>query len=446
MLLEDGSRVAVIGGGPAGTMFSYFLLRTLELTDTQIQLDIYEPRDFSFSGPAGCNHCGGVVSESLVQLLATEGIVLSETVVQRGIQAYRLHMDVGSVSIRTPLKEKRIAAIYRGNGPRNSVPTSLIGFDRHLLDLAVEKGANVVRKLVEHVSWPNGRPHVHCPDGHEGEYDLVVVASGVNSAVLRLVEDLGLGFRAPGTVKTFISEYHLGHETISEHLGPAMHVFLLDLPRLKFAAAIPKGDYVTVVMLGKDIDDDLVKAFMNSPEVRDCFPGGVVPANSCHCFPRINIRAARQPYADRLVIIGDSGVSRLYKDGIGAAYRTAKAAAMTVALHGVSEQAFAAQYWPTCRRINFDNRLGKFIFSFSNLIQTNRFARNAVLRMTALEQASENRPRRMSSVLWDLFTGSAPYRDVFVRTLHPKFLGGVVWNLIAGNWAARKRKMEESLS
>ena len=76
--LSEGSRVAVIGGGPAGSLFAQFLLKTLSRTGTSIELDIFEPRNFDFCGPAGCNHCGGVVSESLVQLLAAEGIVLPD--------------------------------------------------------------------------------------------------------------------------------------------------------------------------------------------------------------------------------------------------------------------------------------------------------------------------------------------------------------------------------
>jgi len=66
------------------------------------------------------------------------------------------------------------------------------------------------------------------------------------------------------------------------------------------------------------------------------------------------------------------------------------------------------------------------------------------LRMTALEQRAEGK-RRMSGVLWDLFTGSAPYQDVFLRTLSPVFLGGVVWNLMAGNWPAGRKKLEDSV-
>ena len=118
--LADGSRIAVIGAGPAGSMFSYFFLSMAETIGLDVGVDIYEPRSFCHRGPAGCNHCGGIVSESLVQRLATEGIRLPDDVVQRGIESYTLHMDVGDVEIATPLMEKRIAAIYRGNGPRES--------------------------------------------------------------------------------------------------------------------------------------------------------------------------------------------------------------------------------------------------------------------------------------------------------------------------------------
>ncbi|MFZ1059838.1 MAG: hypothetical protein WAP47_11695 [Candidatus Rokuibacteriota bacterium] len=33
----------------------------------------------------------------------------------------------------------------------------------------------------------------------------------------------------------------------------------------------------------------------------------------------------------------------------------------------------------------------------------------------------------MSIVLWDMFTGSAPYREIFFRTLDPRFLGRFLW-------------------
>ena len=88
--LQDGSRVAVVGGGPAGSFFSYFLLKMAAAIDLDIEVDIFEPRSFKYCGPAGCNHCGGIVSESLVQILAAEGIVLPSSVVQRGVESSRV--------------------------------------------------------------------------------------------------------------------------------------------------------------------------------------------------------------------------------------------------------------------------------------------------------------------------------------------------------------------
>jgi flavin-dependent dehydrogenase len=440
--LADGSRVAVIGAGPAGSMFSYFLLNMAESIMLDLEVDLYEPRQFCHRGPAGCNHCGGVVSESLVQRLATEGIALPDDVVQRGLESYTLHMDVGDVEIATPLHESRIAAIYRGNGPRESEPMDTHSFDGYLQELAAARGARLVRELVTDVSSQGEAMRVECANGSLEDYDLVVVASGVNSRLARSLDRLAEPHEAPALTKTFICEFKLGKEVIRRTLGPSMHVFLLDIPRLEFAAMIPKGDYATLVLLGDDIDDELMDRFFSSPEVMARFPGGTIPRHACHCYPRINVRTAEPPYGDRLVMIGDCGTTRLYKDGIGAAYRTAKAAARTAVFHGVSAEDFREHYWPLCRTIDRDNRVGKFVFWVGSLVQRARFARRGVLRMVAEEQKDEEAAKRMSGVLWDLFSGSAPYTNVFLRTLHPAYIASLAWNLAAGN-AGRKDRVEE---
>jgi flavin-dependent dehydrogenase len=285
---------------------------------------------------------------------------------------------------------------------------------------------------VERITGDGDRPGIVSRGGESRTYDLVVAAAGVNSSVQKLLAETAIGYRAPRTTKTFIREYFLGEETINRLLGTSMHVFLLNIPRLEFAAVIPKGDYATVCLLGDDIDTALVEAFMHAPEVRSCLPVDFpVEERSCQCSPRINVAGAIRPFADRILVIGDAGVTRLYKDGIGAAYRTAKAAATTAVLHGVSAAAFERHYWPTCRAILDDNRIGKLTFAVTRQIQRRRVARRAVLRMTVDEQGRKGPRRRMSQVLWDVFTGSAPYRDIFLRSLHPSFLGRFAWDLCA---------------
>jgi flavin-dependent dehydrogenase len=431
--LSDGSRIAVLGGGPAGSLFAYFVRRFADSIDLDVTVDVFEPRHFTHRGPAGCNHCGGIVSESLVQMLATEGINLPPGVVQRGVESYMLHMDVGDVRIATPGREKRIASVFRGNGPRESEALDVAGFDRYLLDLASSVGATTVRQLVTRVVRQGDRLLVSTPDGPAGAYDLVAVAAGINSRVLESFGDVAAEYKPPGALRTFICEFDLGEDVVRQCLGDSMHVFLLDIPRLEFAALIPKGRFVTMCLLGEDVDEALVERFLASPEVVACFPGSIVPPPACHCFPRINTVPAVRPYADRIVWIGDCGVNRLYKDGIGSAYRTAKAAAKTVVFHGIAARDFERHFWPACRALILDNAIAKVIFGVTTLIQRLRFVRRGVMRMTAVEQAGDGAVKPMSSVLWDVFTGSAPYREILLRTVKPSFPATLVWNLIAAN-------------
>lgn len=429
MQLGHGARIAVIGGGPAGAFFSYFLLRLAQAIDLDLAVDIFEPRSFGDFGPAGCNHCGGIVSESLVQLLAMDGIQLPPTVVQRGIEAYVLHTDDDSVRIAPQVDERRIAAIYRGGGPRGLKSADWESFDGHLLKIAREKGAQVVRQMITDVAWEDARPVLTTGHGERRTYDLVVVASGVNSRLLEKFEALERGFKRPRTTTAFVAEFDLGRDGVEQRLGSAMHVFLLDLPRLEFAALIPKSSFATLCLLGDDVDAQLVETFLAAPAVKACL-AGAARSNACHCFPRINIDGAAQPYADRLLFIGDCGVTRLYKDGVGAAYRTAKAAATAALLGGVSTQDFRRHFWPACRKIAADNRIGKLVFAANDYARRIGPLKRAMLGMTAAEQAAAEGPRDMSAVLWDVFTGSAPYREILMRAMQPRFAARFGWHFL----------------
>jgi flavin-dependent dehydrogenase len=412
-----------VGGGPAGSFASYFLLDLADRAGLEIEVDIHEPKDFSALGPGGCNNCGGIVSESLVQMLATEGINLPSTVVQRGIDSYVLHTDMGTVRIESAQHEKRIAAVHRGRGPRGARGMLWGSFDGYLLECARGRGANVVAGRVEGLTWDDGRPRVHPKGGTARTYDLLVGAVGVNSPLLRVFEGLGFRYRPPRTSKTYVAEFYLGLDEVTRYLGSSMHVFLLDVPRLEFAALIPKGEYVTLCLLGHEIDKALIDRFLGLPVVRTCLPPGWDGTSpTCHCAPRINVGGAQHPFADRVVLIGDSAVTRLYKDGIGAAYRTAKASALTAVFQGISAGDFRRHYWPVCRRLETDNRFGGAVFTVVNLIRRLRFCRRGVLEMVRNEQLETDETRDMSMLLWDTFTGSGSYRDIFLRGLGPRVL------------------------
>ena len=440
--LEDGSRIAVVGGGPAGSFFAIFLLDLAGRIGMDLDVCVYEPRDYLKPGPTGCNMCGGIISETLVQNLATEGINLPPTIVQRAIDSYVLHTAEGSVRINTPAEEKRIGAVHRGSGPRDVKEVKWGSFDGFLQQKSIERGAKILHSRVSKITLgDDGRPVVHVRGEEAEAYDLLVVATGVNAPVDRLFAETNLEYKSPETTKTHLREYFVGLDEIEQHLGNAMHVFLLDIPRLEFAALIPKGEYVSMAMLGDDIDSELISSFLDSKVAQDCFPQGVdTTCFSCTCSPRINVRGAANPFKDRIVFIGDCGISRLYKDGIGAAYKTAKAAASTAVLQGISYQDFDAYYRPICDQIETDNRLGKLVFMVTGIIQNLAFARRAMLRMTAREQKRVNRERQMSTVLWDMFTGSAPYREILLRTIRPAFLLEFAGDLIFALFSRKEIK------
>lgn len=440
--LQSGSNVCVIGGGPAGSFFSYFFLDLAERLGLEINLDIIEAKDFNNLGPKGCNHCGGIISESLVQSLATDGIILPPDVIRRGIDSYVMHTEVENVTIMTPLQEKRIGSVFRGSGPLGSVSTELKSFDKFLLDLCAKKGANILNDKVTEIKFTNSKPQIHTKSNFEKSYDLIVGAVGLDENSLKSLKGANENYKSPATTKTYISEFYLGEKKVSEHFGNSMHVFLMNIKNLEFAALIPKGHYVTLVLLGRDIDKKMVNSFLDSDEVKNCFPkdSNFADLTKCKCFPKINTKTAKYIYGDRFVTIGDSATSKLYKNGIGAAYITAKAAASTALLNGVSSKDFKKFYAPACRSMNLDNWIGKIVFLVTKIIKISSLLKRSVVKMVYKEQDKDGFNRNMSIVLWDTFTGSAPYKEIFFRTLKPAFLFNLGLNTILSIFKIDKSK------
>jgi CRP-like cAMP-binding protein/flavin-dependent dehydrogenase len=440
--LDNGSRVAVIGGGPAGSLFSYFLLSLAKQIDLKISVDIYEPRDFNVPGPLGCNMCGGVLYESLVQSLAVEGINLPTTIVQRGMEYNMLHLDNGKALIHTPRREKRIAATFRGIGPRGLVDIKGGSLDGYLLQAALDQGAQHVCSRVEEVRWDSVSAVTHPADKlvqirtHSGQfytYNFLAVTAGVNTALLKQFCNMDFGYQPPQTTKLVVREYFLGEEVVTRYFGSTFHAFLLDIPGLDYGAIIPKGDYVTICLLSshKELNANAMEIFLSNPAVKRALPSDFSPSNvACLCGPRINVKGSKQPYGDRIIFIGDSGVSRLYKDGIGAAYRSAKIAAGTAIFHGISASAFKKYYLPFCRKMEMDNQIGKLLFKVAGLIQKMNVGQQFVLNMISMEQQGKaDAERGMSTLMWDMLTGGAPYKEVLMCALHPAFWTRMFWNV-----------------
>lgn len=422
--LYDGNSIAVIGGGPSGSFFTYFALDFAKRFDLEISIDIYEAKNFAKTGAGGCNHCGGIISESLVQTLATDGIVIPSSIIRRGIQTYTLHVEHGNSVINAPSDEQRIAAVFRGCGPKGCVDGPDRSFDNFLLNLCEKNGANIFSEKITHVERVEDGILIGSKNIPLKKYDLVVGAVGLNKNTLDIFSSIIPGFVPPKITRTYINEFLLEKKDVDSYFGNSMHVFLLNVPHVTFGALIPKENHVTLVLLGKDIDKEVVADFIKAEQVNGCFPMELNLDHSaiCKCYPYINIKAAKNPFADRVVLIGDSASSKLYKNGIGAAYITGRAAAKTVIFEGISKTSFKKFYNPICNDLERDNAVGKFIFFVTKIIQKSNILKKGLLQLVIREQEKEVDKRYMSNVLWDTFTGSAGYRNIFIRFLNPRLL------------------------
>jgi len=71
-------------------------------------------------------------------------------------------------------------------------------------------------------------------------------------------------------------------------------------------------------------------------------------------------------------------------------------------------------------------------------MKNSRLTRKAMLEMAQKEQRKAGAKPHMSSLLWNMFTGSAPYLEMFRGTLHPGFIYNLVLSLFSAVWPGRK--------
>ena len=116
--LSDGSRVCIVGGGPAGSFAALHLLDQAAKHGLRLEVLIFEPRDFTRPGPTGCNRCAGILSSRLIEGVEGLGLSLPAELIQADVQSYAVHLQGQTVRIERPGPQHRILSVYRGGGPR----------------------------------------------------------------------------------------------------------------------------------------------------------------------------------------------------------------------------------------------------------------------------------------------------------------------------------------
>ena len=400
--LTDGDRVCIIGGGPAGSFAALQLLAQSRRLGMRLEVTIFEPRDFSIPGSGGCNRCAGIISTRLIHDLESLEISLADDVIQSEIRAYSIHLNHEVVTIDRPEPEYQIVSIYRGGGPRLHPFGPVTSFDGYLLSEACARGAERIRARAIAVTW-DGKPIIHTAQDRFAA-DLVILATGVNSR-----SPLGdeFGYQPPRTEIMAQDEFPLPQGWPSDQVRS----YFQKPPGLAFGALIPKGSYVNISLLGRGLAADAIRDFIEAHELNEDL--SISSGSLCGCNPRIAVGLAKRYFGDRWVAVGDAAVTRLYKDGIGAAFSTAEKAVHTALTVGISEAAFRKEYRPLCKEIVKDNNYGRILFRLWDLTLRFRFLLRVWVGIIKSEEDMQRSQRIHSRILWGMFTGSEPYRHLF---------------------------------
>ncbi len=418
--MRTGSRVAVIGGGPAGCFFAAYLLRYAQESGIQPEITIYEPRDFSETGPKACKGCAGILSMPLLKNLAEVGLSIPDEIIQRKIEHYTVHSPYTSITISNPETDAMIVSVYRGGGPRLSRFPKPIGFDFWLLEEVQRRGVRVQRNAVSEIHA--GLPMRAVVAGEKREYDLIVLAAGVNSKPVPIE---GIRYAPPLTQTMAQDELQGESAPVDSGAEDAVQAFLGSNSGLIFGSLVPKGPFINVSVLSKTDPPMSVAGFLQHETVQDALAGRC--ERVCGCSPRIAVGCARNFYGDGFVAIGDAVVSRLYKDGIGSSLLTAREAASTVIRHGFSRQDFRRHYQSLCKRMDRDNRWGRWLFWINDKVKDSRTFLWAQHRLIGDEQTHVRGPQHFTKAVWGMFTGSYSYRTIAHMTFNPVSL----WRLLA---------------
>lgn len=406
------TRVAVIGGGPTGSFFALYLLEFAHKAGRQFDITIYQERDFSKLGPAGCKGCAGILSMTLVENLKELNLTIPEEIIQSKLEHYAVHSPYSSITISNPEKGVKIYSVYRGGGPRVSDFQNNISFDDWLLGEAEKRGVRVEHQRATRISI-KPEPLVEIA-GDKLKYDLIVMASGINGRQLSVA---GLHYIPARTLTMAQDELYAGAEAVTASLGNMAHVLLVPNSGLVFGTLVPKGNFINVSLLSTGKRPVSVTDFLNHPMVRRILPEKYERA--CGCRPRILITPSRNYYADGFVAIGDAAVTRLYKDGIGSSLLTAREAARTAAIYGTSHQSFRRYYQPFCGNLARDNAWGRLLFAINDRAKNSKTFLLAQRRLISNEQYNTAGPQPFTKAAWGMFTGNYDYRSIARMMFNP---------------------------
>jgi flavin-dependent dehydrogenase len=458
--LGPHSKIGIIGGGPAGAFFAIDLLRTAKKRNLNQYVTIIEKKKQIQSGAGfkpmvcreGCNYCVGGISPKLLDIMEKENLKLPQEIIEGQVESFFIQGDWKHIELRVP-KDRKVILVFRGSKPR-SRHNRYLNFDSFLLDQAMKEGATLISGEVTDAQYnQNNKPSVQIEqlsqDGNNiinQEFDFLVFAGGVNqswdsniknNSLVNTFQKLSPNFKPPKVRKTLIFELLMREQSVPFMAGEIYFVeYGSKSLKVEMSSIVPKGKIVTVALLGSCIDNskngqnqDIVERYINLPHVRRNLPPKLKLKPVCFCNPKMSVGLAKNFIGNRVAVIGDMVVSKLYKDGIYAAYSTAHSLAKTIHNFGIDEKNLKKNYIPIVNQIARDNFFGKFVFLLNRIVFSRHMLSRIVYQAVLTERKKKpESDRRIAKILWNIAAGDNTYLNCLLSMLHPITL----WRALVG--------------
>lgn len=415
LFINNGSEIAVIGGGPAGSLFAKFACDYARECGIDVNVTIYSNKHFSEAGPKGCKGCVGVINERLNKKLKQRGIVLPEGLIMQTIDGYCFVTKGGNLYVEKKTKLDEIVTLFRGNGPFCSSLNG--GFDGFLLEHAKNSGANVIEDSVRDVIFPKNKEDkitVEC-DQSSHKVDLLIGAFGVRSPIIKKFKEIG--YLPPETTKACLMEIDCGEQHVDKFIQNTIYVYSFGIRGINYGIMIPKRRFLTIGIIGKNVKPKNLRDFLSSPQIARMLPEK--PKICCQCCTQIPVTNAKNPFNNRMLIIGDAGYSRYYKNGLESAFNSAQIAVKSVFDYGISKEAFEKHYYPLCKKMFItENLYGRMLFRLNNIISSHEIL--SIAHMDIARKDERRGHHHLDDIQWNMFTGHESYKNIFWSFLEPR--------------------------
>lgn len=456
MAIKDS--FAVVGGGPAGSFFAICLLREARRLNREIDVVIVEKKtalkvEDNYWWSKGCNFGAGGISPRLSAIMEETGIHVPSDINRGDINRIWIHGMWKNIPLKVP-NQMKMFSVFRGSLPSKSKDKQR-GLDAFLLGKAIEEGARILRGEVLEIAYmdpniPVLKIKLASGDEVSMPASFVAVATGVNARtgkdyrenpLIRSIQRINPDFVPAKLRRTLVFELKVSPEVLEKNLKNEVYFIeygAKELP-LEHVALVPKGDYLTVTVIGKYIDRavfpkdtrKIINKIVKLPQLNRILPNIVAYSVACACSPRMTVGVAKNPIAERLAIIGDAVGSRLYKDGLYSAFLSASQLARIIMHKGSDKKTLIEEYGKTVKWLSMDNRYGKLVFRLIRLAFSTPFLSRILYQTFATELKIKDKNKRpLGQGLWKIASGYADYREILgdmfsFRALQSVLIGGL---------------------